>query len=505
MNNAVDRIFHHAEHTPDHVALRFEDRAWTYAALRDQVVEYAARLEEAGVVPGDRVLLVAPTGPEFVIAYHGLLCAGAVAVTVNAMSTTSEIEYFVSDAGCSLVVAWHEDARAARAAAESLDVPLWVLEPGELELTSGIARRVAPARDDDAVLLYTSGTTGRPKGAQLTHGNLVACAEAVQATIHSSSADRIGTALPLFHVFGQVCVMGAAFHVGASLSLLRPFDGARLLQMAADHRLTILSGVPTMWNAMLHADVEVTREDVSDLRLATSGGAALPLSVAKAFDDRFGCMVLDGYGLSETTGAATFNAPAGERREGSVGPPLTGLSVTVVDPSGEELPPGVVGEVAIRGPVVMKGYWGRPEATAEVMRGDWFLSGDLGRRDEDGYLWIVDRKKDLVIRGGYNVYPREVEEVLYAHPSIREVAVIGLPDDHLGEEVAAVVAPHPGVELSAAEVREWASERLSAYKVPRVYQLVEELPKGATGKILKRQIDRGSVRSHGTHVRRSAV
>lgn len=315
--------------------------------------------------------------------------------------------------------------------------------------------------------------------------------------------DRMGTALPLFHVFGQACVMGTAFRTGASLSLLRPFSGPAVLQMAAAHEITILCGVPTMWNAMLHADIDLSSKDLPRLRLAASGGAALPFEVAKAFNDRFGCMVLDGYGLSETTGAATFNVPDGKRKEASVGPALPGLEVAVVDADGKPLPPGEAGEVAIKGPVVMRGYWRRPDATAEVMRDGWFLTGDVGRQDEDGYVWIVDRKKELIIRGGYNVYPREIEEILYAHPLIREAAVIGVPDERLGEEIAAIIALHPGASLDPAELREWLEERLATYKIPRIYQYMDELPRGSTGKILKRAIDRDAVLEHGAIVRRA--
>lgn len=505
MTNAVDRLWRHAEETPNNIAVREGDRTWTYRELRNLIGSYAQRLVAADTKPGDRVLLVAPTSQEFVVAYHAILAVGAVAVTVNAMSTTAELEYFIDDAECSRVIAWHESASDAETAAKLRDVDFWVLEAGDVEVTdfTRLGLPIDVAADDNAVLLYTSGTTGKPKGAELMHGNIIACVIAVQTTLNSDSSDRVGTGLPLFHVFGQVCVMASTFWVGASLSLLRPFNGAAVLKMAARDKLSILSGVPTMWNAMLHAEVNVKREDLSNLRLATSGGAALPLVVANAFNERFGCTVLDGYGLSETTGAATFNAPSGVRKEGSVGPALAGLEVCILDADGNRVPHGEPGEVAIKGPVIMRGYWRRPEATAEVMRGDWFLSGDIGTQDEDGYVWIVDRKKDLVIRGGYNVYPREIEEVLYTHPAIREVAVIGIPDDRLGEEIGAVVALHPTASLEPAELRSWAEERLSGYKVPRIYQMVEELPKGATGKILKRQIDPTVVQSQGITVKRA--
>lgn len=505
MSNAIEALWAHAENQGDRIALRENERSWTYAELRQRIAAYARRVMDAGIKPGDRALLVAPTSMEFVVAYHGLMASGVIAVTVNVLSTQQELEYFATDADCSLIIAWHESADAAAETAKGLKLPFWTLAPDSVAAEpadlAGLPLQVAD--DDVAVLLYTSGTTGRPKGAELMHRNLISCSLALREALGMDENDRMGTALPLFHVFGQACVMGTAFRTGASLSLLRPFSGPAVLQMAAAHEITILCGVPTMWNAMLHADVDLSSKDLPKLRLATSGGAALPFEVAKAFNDRFGCMVLDGYGLSETTGAATFNVPDGKRKEASVGPALPGLEVAVVDSDGKPLPPGEAGEVAIKGPVVMRGYWRRPDATAEVMRDGWFLTGDVGRQDEDGYVWIVDRKKELIIRGGYNVYPREIEEILYAHPLIREAAVIGVPDERLGEEIAAIIALHPGASLDPAELREWLEEKLATYKIPRIYQFIDELPRGSTGKILKRAIDRDAVLRHGTIVRRA--
>jgi long-chain acyl-CoA synthetase len=305
----------------------------------------------------------------------------------------------------------------------------------------------------------------------------------------------MGTALPLFHVFGQAVVMGAALHAGASLSLLARFDPADLLALLRRDRLTMMSGVPTMWNALLHAAGDARPEDFASLRLAASGGAAMPAEVMRAFEDRFDCKILEGYGLSETTGAATFNGLHRERKPSCVGIALPRCAVEVRDASGAAVPTGEVGEIHIKGPVVMSGYWNRPEATAEVLSPDgWLKTGDLATADEDGDIRIVDRVKDLIIRGGYNVYPREVEEVLYEHPDVVEVAVVGVPDDHFGEEVAAVLALAPGATFDADAFRAWAKERLSAYKVPRLFQVVDTLPKGPTGKILKRAIDAGAVR-----------
>ncbi|WP_068255653.1 class I adenylate-forming enzyme family protein [Janibacter corallicola] len=496
MDNAVRLVWRWAEETPDALVLREGERSWTYAQLRAGVRGAMTELAGRGVGPGDRVLFVVPTSAEFVLTYHAVLALGAVAVTVNPLCTQRELAHFVDDAGCTFALGWHEDAEAVTATAEAAGVPLWVLEPGSVT-PGGDAQPAEVASDDAAVLLYTSGTTGAPKGAVLTHGNLLACGASLAEALGQTSEDRMGTALPLFHVFGQAAVMFTCLTFGASLSLQRPFDPAALLRMAADQRLTGLAGVPTMWNAMLHAETDVTAEDLTQLRLASSGGAALPLEVAKAFRERFGATVLDGYGLSETAGASTFNREEFPRKEMSVGRALPGGRLAILDEDRNHLPPGEVGEVAVSGPYVMREYWNRPEATAAVRHGEWFLTGDLGRMDEDGDLWIVDRKKDLVIRGGYNVYPREVEEVLYGHPDIREVAVIGVPDERVGEEIAAVVTPQPRATISASALRGWLEERLAAYKIPRIYQFVDELPKGPTGKIMKRAIDRSETATEG--------
>lgn len=504
MTNGTSLIWRWADETPDALALREGERSWTFAQLRDDIRAAAAQLAGRGVRAGERVLVVVPTSAEFVLTYHAVLALGATAVTVNPLCTRRELEHFVRDAGCSFALGWHEGAEAvtATAAAEGFDV--WLLEPGCVAPGDG-PEPVAVDTDDAAVLLYTSGTTGAPKGAVLTHGNLLSCGEALAEALDLTPQDRMGTALPLFHVFGQSAVMFTAYSAGGSLSLLRPFDPDALLRMAAEQQLTGLAGVPTMWNAMLHADTDVTAEDLSHLRLACSGGAALPLQIAKAFRERFGALVLDGYGLSETAGASTFNRAIFPRKEMSVGRALPGSKLAILDEDRAQLPPGEVGEVAISGPFVMREYWRRPEATEAVRHGEWFLTGDIGRMDEDGDLWIVDRMKDLVIRGGYNVYPREIEEVLYSHPDVREVAVIGVPDERLGEEIAAVITPQPGTTVEPTVLRAWLEERLAAYKVPRIYRLVEELPKGPTGKILKRGIDRSDIASTGERPTRAAT
>jgi len=492
MVNIVSRVWAHADTEPDRVAVR-SPRTITFEQLRATNRRVAGAVRAAGLQPLDRVLFIAPTIPEFPEVYYGLHAAGVTVTTMNVMSTVPEIDYVLDDCDASLVIAWHECADAARVAAGQRGLPFWQIDPGVGIDAEPLAQAHEHAPDDTAIILYTSGTTGRPKGAELTASNLVDTVDSFIPVLELSGDDRFGTALPLFHVFGQAVCMNTALAVGSSFSLLSPFDPVKMLEMVRTDRLTTLSGVPTMWNAMLHAQGDFTAEDFGSLRMASSGGASLPVEVIRAFSERFGCSILEGYGLTETTGAATFNDLHREQRTGTTGPALPGTVVEVRDSTGAVLPAGEVGEVFIKGPTVMKGYWNRPEATASELVDGWLKTGDLGSLDADGYLTIVDRVKDLVIRGGYNVYPREVEEVLYEHPAIVEVAVVGIPDDHYGEEIAAVIALAPGHEVTGEELRAWAKERLSAYKVPRVYSFVDTLPKGATGKIQKRAIDKDAL------------
>ncbi|GAB7004944.1 long-chain fatty acid--CoA ligase [Nocardioides sp. AN3] len=494
--NTARALWASAQRHRDRPALRTAEGTWSYRSVAEASAAFADRLRKSGVRPGDRVLLVAPTSPEFVVAYFGILAAGATAVTVNPACTESEMSYFLDDSGSSMAVVWPEGAEAACRAALARGLPAWVLRPDVLAAAAVRAEPEPRADDDVAVLLYTSGTTGRPKGAELTHANLTASAAAFVELLDLGDDARLGTALPLFHVFGQVAVLGCALQQGATLSLLHPFSGDGLVRLAGEHELTVLYGVPTMWNDMLQTR-RLAQRETPHLRLAISGGAALPAEVARRLLDRFGCTVLDGYGMSESTGAGTMARPQAFKKEGSVGRSLPGLEVRVVDESGSPMPVGATGEVVIRGPVVMRGYWNRPDATAETLRDGWLHTGDLGRQDEEGDLWIVGRSKELVIRGGYNVYPREIEELLYQHPAVREAAVIGVPDDRLGEEVAAVVAFREGQTASGAELREWLSLRLAPYKLPRIYAALDALPKGSTGKIQKRALDPAAIRAAG--------
>jgi long-chain acyl-CoA synthetase len=474
------------------VAVRVDDAAMTYRALDDASARVAGVLHERGLRPGDRVGIMMPNVAEVPVVYYGILRAGGVVVPMNPLLKAREVAYYLGDSEAGLVFAWHSFAGEARAGAAEAGAELIVVDEADFPALLGAAVPagdvVDRADDDTAVILYTSGTTGHPKGAELTHGNLISNTEVSRADIvQARPEDVIFGGLPLFHVFGQTVALNVAVAAGACLTLLPRFDAAHALRIIAGHHVTVFEGVPTMYVALLHQP-DRADYDVSALRMCISGGAALPVEVLRGFEDAFGCTVLEGYGLSETSPVASFNQPGRERKPGSIGTPIRGVQMRVVDNSDQEVPRGEVGEIVISGPNVMKGYWHRPEATAEAIRDGWFHSGDLARVDEDGYYFIVDRKKDMIIRGGYNVYPREIEEVLYEHPAVAEAAVIGIPHPALGEEVAAAVALKPGAAASAEELRDHVKGQVAAYKYPRHVWIVDALPKGATGKILKREI-----------------
>ena len=490
MVNIAAQIWAHADTTGDKVAVRTPSDSLTYAQLRTRNQQIAGALRDADISPGDRVLLICPSILAFPEHYFALQALGAITITMNTMSTAAEIGYVLDDSQVSLVLAWEQSADASKKAAAERDIPVWTFDATTAYDAEPMTQAYEFDRDDVCLMLYTSGTTGRPKGAELMARNLVDEGPAFYPVLDTDENTRTGTGLPLFHVFGQCVVMNPTLARGAQLSLLHPFTPAAMLQMMVEHELTTVSGVPTMWNAMLHAETDYTPDDFKHLKIASSGGAALPVEVIRAFKERFGATILEGYGLTETNGAATFNDIHRPVKPGTVGPPLPGFEVEIRSLDGEVLPAGEVGEVMVKGPTVFRGYRNRPDATSESLTDGWLHTGDLGHLDEDGYLTIVDRTKDLIIRGGYNVYPREVEEVLYSHPSIVEAAVVGVPDEHYGEEIAAVVVGHPGQTIDEEELNSFVRERLSAYKVPRIYRIAEELPKGATGKILKRAINK---------------
>jgi long-chain acyl-CoA synthetase len=471
-----------------------DDLVLDYTELREAAGRVTSLLSSLGVAPGDRVGIMLPNVPAFPMAFYGTLAAGAVVVPMNPLLKSREVAFYLGDSGAKVLFAWYAAAgEAAKGAAAAGAKLVTVDEPDMKSLLASLFALhtwADRADDDDAVILYTSGTTGQPKGAQLTHANLTRNAELTAETLlHSSPDDVVMGCLPLFHVFGLTCGLNATVVGGGTLTLLPRFDAAQALHIIARDRVTIFEGVPTMYAAMLHSPAAADA-DASSLRTCISGGAAMPVEILHAFEKTFGCMILEGYGLSETSPVASFNHPDAERKPGSIGTPVAGVEMRVVGTDGTDVPPGEVGEIAIRGHNVMKGYWGKPEATAEAIPDGWFRTGDLARVDEDGYFFIVDRKKEMIIRGGYNVYPREIEEVLYEHPAVAEAAVVGIPHDSLGEEVGAAVALKPGATATPEELQSFVKERVAAYKYPRHVWLEAELPKGPTGKILRREVRR---------------
>ena len=491
--NLAESLARAAAAHPDRVAIRLGEDTVTYAELDDASARVAGLLAARNVGPGDPVGIMLPNVPQFADIYYGVLRAGGVVVPMNPLLKAREVAYYLSDSGASVIFGWHAAAAEIEIGAKEADAEAIVVDPatfGELVATAQPAPAVVDrAPDDTAVLLYTSGTTGRSKGAELTHANLIKNAEVMgDDLLRLGPDDVIFGGLPLFHSFGQTCTLSTAVAAGASLSVLPRFDPAQALRMLAEHHVTVFAGVPTMYSALLHV-ADRDGYDVSALRLCVSGGAAMPVEVLRQFEDAFGCIVLEGYGLSETSPVASFNHPDRERKPGSIGTPIRGVEMRVLDADGAALPQGEVGEIAIRGHNIMKGYWNKPEATTEAIDTDgWFRTGDIGRMDEDGYYYIVDRKKDLIIRGGYNVYPREIEEVLYEHPGVAEAAVIGMPHAELGEQVGAAVVRKPGMSVTADELRAFVKAQVAAYKYPRRVWFVDALPKGPTGKILKREI-----------------
>ncbi|SFO54465.1 long-chain acyl-CoA synthetase [Pseudonocardia ammonioxydans] len=490
MTNLATNLLATARSLPEHPAIKLDDYVVDYADLHTRAAAVAGDLRSRGVDPGDRVGLVLPNVPAYPIVFYGALLAGAIVVPLNPLLKRAELEYFLNDSGMQIVYAWDGGSDEVSQAADSAGVTeIEVPATGPTELSGiPITEPVNRAANDTAVILYTSGTTGRPKGAELTHHNLSSNASTTAETLIEITADDvIMGCLPLFHVFGLTCGLNAAVRAGSTLTLLPRFDPAKALHVVARDKVTVFEGVPTMYAAILHSPA-ATGADMSSLRTCITGGSAMPVEVLANFESQFGCRVFEGYGLSETAPVASFNQPSRPSRPGTIGFPVRGCEMRVVDDEGHDVPEDENGELVIRGENVMKGYWNKPDATAEAFVDGWFRTGDVATKDRDGFFTVVDRKKDLIIRGGYNVYPREVEESLYGHPAVAEAAVIGIKHADLGEEVGAAVALKPNNQADPEELKAFVKKNLAAYKYPRKVWLVDSLPKGPTGKILRREV-----------------
>lgn len=490
MSSLAENLIASAQEHGKRPAVKLDDHILSYAELHRRAAAVAGDLRARGVQPGDRVGIVLPNVPAFPVVFYGILLAGAVAVPMNPLLKSREVEYYLTDCDMTLIYGLNDGEGTVSAAASKVGIPALLVPRMGPDNLSGdpVLDATARADDDTAVILYTSGTTGKPKGAELTHRNMATnAATTVDTLINVGPEDVIMGCLPLFHVFGLTCGLNAAVKAAALLTLIPRFEAVQALKVVARDHVTVLEGVPTMYAAMLHSP-EADNTDMSSLRTCIAGGAAMPVEILKDFERKFACEIYEGYGLSETAPIACFNQPGHQRRPGTIGIPVRGCQLRVVDDAGVDVPDGEAGEIVIRGENVMKAYWNRPEATAEAIPDGWFRSGDIAIRDADGYYTIVDRKKDLIIRGGYNVYPREVEEVLYQHPAVAEAAVVGIKDRNLGEEIGAAVALKPGAQACSDELKSFVRERLAAYKYPRAIWLVDSLPKGPTGKILRREV-----------------
>ena len=507
---------------PDRTAIVIGETRLTYRQVNDLANQVANTLVARGITPGDKIALTCPNTPYFTIVYFGILKAGATVVPLNVLLKGREVAYHLTDSEAKAYFCFEgtpelpvgREGWAGFGEAEACEhFFLITADPFAgssiegVETLFGAIGDQAPTfethatnEDDVAVILYTSGTTGQPKGAELRHRNLRDNALSGE-TLFGASAEEPDTflaVLPLFHAFGQTVVQNGALAFGGTIVMLPRFDAATALRLMLAEKVSFFAGVPTMYWGLLGAldesvDVAALK---SNLRCAVAGGSALPVEIHKEFAARFGVTILEGYGLSETSPVASFSKYGEPARPGSIGQPIPGVEMELIEPHGwdpiawtPEAAETAIGEIAIRGHNIMKGYFNRPEATDAAISPDgWFRSGDLGRRDADGWYYIVDRTKDLIIRGGYNVYPREIEEVLLTHPAISLAAVIGVPDAVHGEEVKAFVIPKPGQQPTGEEIVSWAKEQMANYKYPRIVAVVDSLPMTATGKILKREL-----------------
>jgi long-chain acyl-CoA synthetase len=496
----LDMLAATAGRFPDRPAVVFRDRRLSYRALQERARKAGGILGALGVRQGDRVALMLPNAPEFGVGYFGILSAGATVVPLNPLLKAEEVRYVLEDSGATALVCIEMTYPLLQAARQGLEprIPALVLDAAASRVMAGDVAGEAPQdplpavtspvldSEDVAACLYTSGTTGRPKGAMLTHRNLLSNVESFCEILHITEEDVFFCVLPMFHAFAATVLFLEPLSVGATIVVEPRFAPELTLRAIAEHRVTFFAGVPTMYAVL--ASLPRPPLDFSAWRLCISGGAPLPPAVLEAFEAKYGVPIFEGYGPTECSPVLTVNPPRGVRKVGSVGPAIPRVELCVVDEADVPLPVGEVGEIVARGPNVMKGYLNRPKETAEALRGGWYHTGDLGRVDADGYYSIVDRKTDLILVGGLNVYPREIELALASHPAVAEVAVVGIPDPIRGETPRALVVFRDGQQTDPQELIQWCRQRLANYKVPRTITVVSHLPKTVTGKILKTEL-----------------
>lgn len=495
--NVYDYLLNAAEQSPEKVGIEFQGNGFTYAQLADEAHRVAASMQRHGIEPGDSVGIMFPNLPQFIAALYGTLMNGSVVVPMNVLLKAPEVRYLIEDSDIRMIFVFGFFLPAVQEAIADMTNPpkLVVLggAPGShipyAEMVAAEAT-VEPHRgesDTPAMTIYTSGTTGKPKGAMISNGNILSNLEMIDEVLVPEGDDKFLCVLPLFHVFALNGVLNGAIRNQVPVVLHTKFETADAIQSLVEDGVTIFAGVPTMYFYILkHPGVEDVKFE--SLRFCLSGGAAMPVEVMKQFEETFGTEIYEGFGLTETTVSVSMNSPERGRKPGSIGMPFSRVQMKVVDENDVEVPHGEIGEIVIQAPNLMKGYLNKPEATAEAIKDGWFYSGDLGHRDEEGFFFIVDRKKDMIIKGGYNIYPREIEEVIFELPEVAEAAVVGIFDEAKGEAVRAIIALKPGAELPEEAVRAKIEANLAKYKWPQDYLFLDELPKGPTGKILKREI-----------------
>ncbi|WP_035445768.1 long-chain-fatty-acid--CoA ligase [Bacillus sp. UNC41MFS5] len=481
---------------PNRIAYTFLNQGKTFAEL-DKLVDYASiSLHDAGIRKGDRVALMLGNCPEFVITYFGILRAGAVVVPINPVYTSAEIAYILSNSQAKAVIAHSSLEPTISSVKEKLEHLKIVIYTESIETEWSWERLIQESKEvfespsidegDLAVILYTSGTTGKPKGAMLSHRNMASNTASMAQLAEFTEEDRIIAVLPMFHVFSIATCINIPIASGAAIVIVPKFSPTDVINTIRREKATIFAGVPTMFSFLLQVP-GAAAEDFSSIRACFSGGASIPVELLHRFEEKFQVPVLEGYGLSETAPVTAFNPLRGTRKPGSVGVDIPEVKTIVVDPNGMEVSRGEIGELIVKGPNVMMGYLGLPEATSSALKDGWFFTGDLARMDEEGYIYIVDRKKDMILVGGYNVYPREVEEVLYQHPAIVETAVIGMPDKEYGEIVKAFVVTNDE-SITMDDILYFCQDKLAKYKLPKQVEFMKELPKNSTGKILRRAL-----------------
>lgn len=516
MLNLANSLEDSARRFPNKEAIIFGDTKLTFKALNDLSCKIANGLKALGIQKGDKIALSCPNLPYFPAIYYGILKIGGVVVPLSILLKKDEVSYHLKDSEAKAIFCFegndalpmgieaYEGFKQVDTCTNFITITANPTANTPFENTITLGAFISQQATDfstirlsaeaSAVIIYTSGTTGRPKGAELSHSNLLWNTNICGQIFQFTTDDITLSVLPLFHVFGQVCLMNASIMYGITNAFLVRFDAQQVIDLMLKENVTVFAGVPTMYWSFINHKTKITEVDKikEKLRLCISGGASLPVEVLKDFGAKYKVPILEGYGMSEGSPVVTFNSLNGKRKPGSIGKPIWGVEVKLANEDDNEVPTGEKGQLLYRGHNVMKGYYNRPEENAKTLKGGWLHSGDIAVKDEEGYYYIVDRTKDMIIRGGLNVYPREVEEILMQHEAVSLIAIIGIPDEKFGEEIKAYIVLNENVSITEADLIGWTKTKIAAYKYPRHIEFLDALPMSATGKILKKELRKGN-------------